>query len=123
MRLINKILRYNFTETQKKEMLKSWIVNWCWGKWWFRFDDFIQDNIKYFPNFIKSNNFINDVYELCIEHDYDFSNNKWFYKSNYYFARWIFKLTGWTTIMHRLMLSLIIFLLLCKYWKKYYSKG
>lgn len=121
MRLINKILRYKFTEEEKQSLIRAWIVNGCWWKWGFNFTDFLQDNVKYLPNFIKDNKFIEDVSEICIEHDFDYHSKIWFYLANYYFARWIYYLTNWTTFWHRVILSIVIFFLLNKYWKKYYK--
>ncbi len=123
MRTINKILRYNFSQKKIQEMIRDWIVNGCWGKWWFDFWKFIEDNIRYFPEFLqeKLSDFKDDLFLFCVEHDYDFHYKIGFYIANFYFARWIFYLTNWTTFWKRLSLSLIVFILLNRHWKKYYK--
>lgn len=126
MRTIQKILRYNFSEEKKKELLEKKIINGCWGKWWINFDKIIHDNIVYVPFFFhdKAESLFKDIRELCFEHDYDFylwGSIFTFLKANFIFAKWVFVLTSWTRIKYRITLFFIVFLLLCRFWAKYFT--
>lgn len=121
MKTINKILRYNFSQEKIQELIREWIVNGCWGKGWFNFSDFFSDILKYFPSFQIWKNFIEDLFLLCVEHDYDYYNQIWFHLANFYFARWIFQLLNWTSLPVRIFTFIIILYFLTTKWKKYYK--
>lgn len=126
MRKIEKILKYNFSKKTIEEYKKSWIINGCGWKGWVDFSKIIE---IFFEKFEKYNDgkiiqLWEDIEQLCFEHDYDFYIQKWFKKSNFDFAFWVFKLIkSWTSFLERFVIFIIIYFLLNKYWKKYYYKN
>jgi hypothetical protein len=122
MSTIKSILEYNFTEEHKEALLSAWIVNWCGGEWAFRFDDFIETNIGTLPYFDmkKKRRLLQDLKEICYEHDADFFFKKGFYISNYKMARKVYKLFHWVTWKIRFTTCLALFILLCRYGKRFY---
>lgn len=124
MRTITKILDYDLSSYEKEALLSCWIANGCGWKGGTNFDKILKDNIKYFPWYDpkKANRLLQDLKEICIEHDVDFRFKKGFYSSNYIFAKKIFKLLKkWVSFRRRFWLTLLVFILLCKYWRKFYS--
>ena len=128
MKTIRKILDYDLSSYEIDALISCEIVNWCWWKWWFNFDKVIEQNIEIIPwfNQKKSKKFFDDLRMICIEHDIDFRFKKWFYFSNYVFANKLYKLIRWSkkkkwaTRRQAFSVSLIAFVLLCKYWKQFY---
>ena len=124
MRKSEAILEYNFTKDEEQSLFFCEIANWCWGKWGMNFDKIIAKNIRYIPtyNLEKKKKFLKDLKRICVEHDVDFRLKLWFYKSNYKFAKKIYKLMkSWTTFKERFWVAFLCFTLLCKYWRKFYS--
>ena len=128
MRAIDNILEYNLTEREKYYLVTSNIINWCWAKWWVNFDKTIKQNIKIIPWFNKEkwDNLFQDIREVCYEHDIEFRFKKWFLKSNYKFAKKLYKLlrgskNKWITKKQAFWVSFIAFILLTKYWKEAYE--
>lgn len=126
LRTIDTILRYKFTPEQIETYLDEEIINWCWGKWGFNFSKTLEDNIELFDSFDKwkAKELFEDIKALCYEHDYDFF--VWwgyfkFYLANFYFARWLFKLTHWASFVNRISIFMIAFVLLSRYGKKYFD--
>lgn len=124
MRTIEKILKYNFCKVTIRVYKENWIINGCGGKWWVDFSEIVE---IFFKKFEKYNNekivqLWEDIEQLCYEHDYDYFIQKWFKKSNFDFAFWVFKLIkSWTNFSERFLIFIIIYFLLNKYWKKYYE--
>ncbi|PZM85566.1 hypothetical protein DLH72_02130 [Candidatus Gracilibacteria bacterium] len=124
MRTIEKILKYNFSEKQIEEYKKSGIINGCGGKGGVDFSEIIEIFFKKFQNFKneKLEKLWSDIEQLCYEHDYDFYIQKGFKKSNFDFAKGVFRLIkSWTSFFERFIIFLIIYFLLNKYGKKYYD--
>lgn len=122
-RTIDKILlAKKLTSSQKQYYFEKWIINWCGWKDWFSFDS-LMDNIKSFKWFDleKLQALKDDIREICYIHDLDFYEKNWFYKSNFLFAYRLARLLTFTWFFERLLIFIVAFLLLNKYWKKYYK--
>lgn len=126
MRTIEKILKYNFCKVTIRVYKENWIINGCGWKGWVDFSEIIK---IFFEKFEKYNDekivqLWEDIEQLCYEHDYDYFIQKWFLKSNFDFAFWVFRLIkSWTNFSERFLIFIIIYFLLNKYWKKYYEKN
>lgn len=121
---IEKLKRYSDDEIFKGKNKK--IINWCWGSGGVNFSQIIRYFLKNFERFDKKyyHKLFADIERLCDEHDLDFYHKKWFKKSNFIFAFWVFKLIkSWTKFSERFVIFIVIFYLLNKYWKKYYEKS
>lgn len=121
---IDKLKRYSDDEVFKGKNKK--IINWCWGSGGVNFSQIIRYFLKNFESFDKKyyHKLFSDIERLCDEHDLDFYYKKWFKKSNFIFAFWVFKLIkSWTKFSERFVIFIVIFYLLNKYWKKYYEKS
>lgn len=128
MRTINNILEYNLTEAEIGYLFISWIINWCWAKWWIDFDKILEDNIRIIPEFDddKAEQLFKDIKSICYEHDIDFRFQKWFYKSNYRFAKKLYRLlreaeVEWVTRKQACWVSMVALVLLNRYWKEAYK--
>lgn len=128
MRTIEKILEYNLTNEEKEALVLWGIINGCWGKWWFNFDKFIDDNICFIPWFDqkKKKKFFADLKEICFEHDCDFRFKKWFLYSNFKFVRKIYLLITrakkkWAKKKHAFVWTLTLFILMNRYGKEFYN--
>ena len=127
MKTIEKILEYNLN-TKEIYWLKYWeIINWCWWKGWQDFNKILKDNlalIKWFD--IKKQNYLfYDIRLICDEHDVEFRFKKWFYMSNFRFAKKIYKLLTlakkkWITKKEAFIIASIVFVLLNRFWKEFY---
>ena len=122
MKTINTILEYNLTSEEITCLEEAWIVNWCGGKWWVDFDKILRDNLEIIPWFDKEKafNLFTDIKLICFEHDIDFRFKKWFYLSNFMFAKKIFKLLHKFPIKYRFSIAWICFVLLNRFWKEFY---
>lgn len=122
MRTIKSILEYNLTNSEKNHLYMCWITNGCWWKGWKNFDKILKDNIEFIPwfNKNKADKLYKDIREICFEHDIEFRFKKWFYKSNYRMAKKLYKLLYWAKFSQRFSIVFICFILLSKYWKKFY---
>ena len=128
MRTVDKILEYHLTELEINHLFISWIINWCWAKGWINFDKIIEWNIRLIPMFNndKARQLFQDIRQICYEHDLDFRFKKWFYKSNYKFARKLYRLLReakieWVTKGQAWWISTTAFYLLNKNWKPAYN--
>ena len=122
MKKINSILEYKLTSFEI-EALQQWeIINWCGGKWWQDFNKILEDNLELIPwfNKKKAKNLYLDIKLICYEHDLQFRLWLWFYKSNYKFAKKIFKLLHWCPYKYRFSIAWICFVLLNRFWKEFY---
>ena len=123
MRTIKKILSYNLTIIEKEALLEARIINGCWGKGSFNFDKVLKDNIKLFPGYnqLKLSALLSDLKEICFEHDLDYRLSRGFIRSNFKMSVKVFKLfRRWVSFKRRFSLALVIFIILSKYWKKFY---
>ena len=120
MRTIKKILEYDLTSSQIDYLKKAWIINWCWWEWWFNIEPLIKDYIENISWYDKEKwkKLFEDIRQICYEHDIDFRFKRWFYYSNYIFAKKIYKL--FHKLWNQFKISFLVFVLLNKYWKKYY---
>jgi len=128
MRTVDNILEYHLTELEVNHLFISWIINWCWAKGGIDFDVIIEQNIKLIPAFNndKAKQLFNDIRQICYEHDLEFRFKKWFYKSNYKFARKLYRLlreakVEWVTRRQAYWISTIAFCLLNKHGKTPYN--
>jgi hypothetical protein len=121
MKTINSILEYNLTSEEISYLEEAWIVNWCGWKWK-DFNKILKDNLELIPWFDKEKAFklFTDIKLLCFEHDLQFRFWNWFYKSNYKFAKKIYKLLYWCPFKYRLGIAWICFILLNRFWKEFY---
>ena len=125
MRTIEKISRYDLSKTDIFKLKKEWKINWWGWKGWVNFSKIIENNLKNFHNFNdkKLIKLWKDIQVLCFEHDLDYFYKKWFYLSNFIFARWIARLIkNWANIFERFLIFFITFHLLNKFGRKYYDK-
>jgi len=127
MRTIDKILEYKLIPLEIHSLESAWIINGCWAKWWQSFDEILKFNISEIPWFDEkeSTDLYEDIRYICFEHDIDYRFQKWFCKSNYKFARKIYKLLtlckAWRVKRRWAFdVALIAFTLLQKFWKKAY---
>ena len=122
MKTINTILEYNLTSEEITCLEEAWIVNWCGCKWWVNFDKILRDNLEIIPWFDKKKafNLFTDIKLICFEHDVQFRLWLWFYKSNYKFAKKIYKLLYWCPFKYRFSVAWICFILLNRFWKEFY---
>lgn len=123
LRTIEKISRYS--DDTIREWKEKGYINWCGWKWWVNFSDIIELLFKNFEKFAweKIQNLWADIERLCAEHDLDYEYKKWFYLSNYIFAKWVKNLIkSWTSTSERFVIFLIIFFLLNRFWKNFYKK-
>lgn len=123
---IKKIIKYNFSVEEKTQLFAKKIINWCWWKWWYNFEEDFKRFIEAIPNFLhyKAESFFRDVKELCLKHDFDFYiwwNIFDFYLANFRFAKWVFVLMNWAKLRYRILWFLIIFISLTIYGKKYFN--
>lgn len=125
MKAINKIISLHKTNLIELETLEiNWYINWCWGEWGFSFDRYIKEILHSFKWFKKDKavSLYKDLRIICLCHDRAFHYKKGFYISNFWMARDIFiisyKITG---LWNRFWLSFWLFILLCKFGKKYYK--
>ena len=123
MKTINTILEYNLSEEEVEGLLACGIINWCWAKNWFSFDEFIMREIQYLPVFdeSKKQELFCDLKRICMEHDLDYRVNKWFRKSNYTMAKKVYSLVHWLPFRYRLAIFLTLYILLNRYWKEAYN--
>lgn len=128
MKTIETILEYKLSSEEISNLLNCWIMNGCGGKWWQNFDKILKDNlalIKWF-DIKKQNLLFYDIRLICYEHDIDFRFKKWFFLSNFKFAKKVYKLLifakkKWVNKKQAFSIALIIFILLNRYWKKFYN--
>jgi hypothetical protein len=122
MKTINTILEYNLTSEEIAYLEEAQIINWCGGKWWVNFDKILKDNLEIIPWFDKdkAENLYLDIKLICLEHDLQFWLWLWFLKSNYKFAKKIYKLLHWCPLKYRLSIALICLALLNRFWKEFY---
>lgn len=125
MKTIEKILHLHKTNYIELESLElNGYINGCWWKDWFNFDRYIKDILHSFKwfNKDKAESLYKDLRTICLCHDRAFHYKKGFYLSNYWMARDVFMISHKiTNIWNRFWLSLWLFILLCKFWKKYYK--
>lgn len=123
MRTLDSILEYNLSEYEKDCLFKCWIINGI-GWEWQNIEKALLANIELLPNFDqnKAEALIEDMRAIADEHDIQFRLKLGFYRSNFKFAKKLFFLLHWSPIK-RFAISLIAFILLNRYGKKfYYSK-
>lgn len=126
IRLIDKLLRYNFNRKQRRYLTKQWYINGCGGKWGFSFSNTIRYSIRELKGFDQAYYLalLNDIEKLCWEHDIDFTlgNTKWDFRlANFRFAIRLFKLLRWGNFFGRLSLWIIIYVLLNRHGKQYFN--
>lgn len=123
MKTIDKILEYNFSKKEIESYIEKWIINWCGWNNSFKFDSLCKSTIPYLFGFNEEKTFdlYNDIEQICFEHDYDYWNKKWFIKSNLKMSFKLFRLFHWTSLLDRLWIAISTFLILNKYWKKFYE--
>lgn len=123
MKTIEKILEYKLTSEEISCLEEAWIINGCWWKGWISFDKILRDNLELIPWFDKEKAFklFTDIKLICFEHDIDFRFKKWFMKSNFKMWVKIFQLLYWCPFKYRFSIASIVFVLLTKYWKKFYT--
>ncbi len=123
METINKILYQHWFTKQSISYICSKIwCNGCGWKWWVDFEMLLKA-LPYFRE-DKGKKLLEDLHYLCLLHDY------WFYiwwniidflKANFYFAKWIFKLTWRTNILARFLIFVIILISLNIFGIKYFN--
>lgn len=130
METIKQILSYNLTPEEKESCLASGMINGCGADKGFSFDSFIKNNIQFLPNKDHTKENINPLYdpekrkkllqdlrEICYEHDLDYRFQRWFYKSNIVMARKVYKLFHWLPFKYRFTVCSILLWGLNKYGK------
>lgn len=148
-RKINKLLRYKLNRRQRRYLEKKWYINWCWGKGWFNFSNFLNESISRLKWYLKEYlwDLWKDIEKLCLEHDIDFTLwwTIWdFRKANFIFAFKIFKLLNWKKLhkwyyreyfilvrfflrimnfFARLWIFLVAYILLNRHWKELFKFG
>lgn len=110
----------------EKVLIANNIVNWIWWQWWFNFNKFFRDNIVILNEYIpeKWNQLIHDITRISHLHDLLFLawwSKLQFYFANYIFCRDLYKLLNFIWFFKRLSIIITIFILLNKYWKKYFN--
>ena len=123
---IEKISRYkNYMIKYYKEL---WVVNWCWGDWGYKFDKVINYVIHFLEkregyDSDKWDKLKQDINRVCAEHDIDYFLKKWFFKSNFIFAKNIFLLCkNWTNFVEKSFIFILIFVCLNLFWIRFYIK-
>jgi hypothetical protein len=120
---IDNILVYNLSSEEHEALLACGIINWCWGEWSFSFDTFMESNIEILSCFDseKKTELLCDLRQICFEHDIDFRFQKGFMKSNFVMAWKVKQLLYWIPPIKRIAICLILFILLTRYWRKFYN--
>jgi hypothetical protein len=122
MRTIDKILKLHNSNLVELDVLeRDWHINWC-GWEWINIDDFLREGIHKLKEYDKdlSDKLYEDIRIICLLHDRNYFLKKWFYYSNFLMARDIFLLLNWTSFFDRLFISIWLFFILNKFWKKFY---
>ena len=124
MATIETILEYNLTEHEKTCLFQCGITNGIGGEGK-NIEKALFENIKLLPWYDpkKAHDLIDDIRELSVEHDIQYTFKMWFYRSNFKFAKKLYLLLHWSG-WKRLWVAFIAFLILNKCWKKlYFSKN
>jgi hypothetical protein len=122
MRTIHSILEYNLTEREKIALFEAWIINGIGGEWQ-NIEAVLRANIELLPWYDnnKADSLFKDIQELAVEHDIQFKFKMWFRYSNYKFAKKLFHILHWSSFWKRLAVAIIAYILLTRYWKKFYN--
>lgn len=117
---MSKILEYNLTQEQISFLRQAGIYNGVWWEWQ-NIESIILQNIELLPWYDpeKAEALLEDIRSIAVEHDIQFYFKMWFYKANFKFAKKLFHLLHWSP-WKRFAISLIAFILLNRYWKKFY---
>lgn len=126
VRTIQNLLKYNFNRKERRYLMSLWITNWCWWKWWPNFSKKIRETLEELESYNpkKALKLLADVERLCEEHDVKFElwgNKRDFIKANVSFSYGLFKLIHWGSIIQRIWVFTLAYVLLNRFWKKYFS--
>jgi len=130
MKTIERILDYDLKEEEVEGLLIWGMINWCWAKKGFSFDDLLDKGFKLLPKKIKDLECFDeekrlellcDLKRICYEHDIDFRFQKGFVTSNYVMAKKVYRLVHWLPLKYKTGLALVIFMWLNKYAKAAYG--
>lgn len=122
MKTIHSILRYILTEQQEKALHDVWIVNGVGGEGQ-NIEKALLAIIELLPWYDnnKAESLLNDIRKLAIRHDVEYVFKLWFYLANFRFAKWLFHLLHWSN-WKRLAVAITAFIILNRWWKKFYNK-
>jgi len=120
------ILTEIITETMRVIFKENKIINWVWGND-FNISKIIRVNIPFLPNFEakKLESFLN-TFELKLSNPHDVRFYLWwgwykFIRANFILSKDLYKIIHWTNFIERISISIVVFLILMKFWRKYFN--
>lgn len=122
IRTIQSILDYNLSERVKTHLKRAWIINGIGGEGQ-NIETALLAIIELLPWYdnSKANKLLDDIRELSVEHDIRFYFRTGFYIANFRFAKWLYHLLHWSN-WKRLAVAITAFIILNRWWKKFYNK-
>jgi len=114
------------TNEMRLVLRREWVINWV-GTADFNISNIVRANIVFLPNFEaeKLSSFLDTVeLKLSNPHDVRFYIWWWLYKfikANFIFAKDLYKILHWTSKYEKITLCVVVFLILIKFWRKYFN--